>query len=372
MRAVELLILLTANVCSSIKVFSFNSTGDKDFFSSASLVESPTKNLPIRFITCFAMKQDKTDRSPILLRGDTGQPWIAFGIWNFDRQIALWGEVRKREWQMFHELPRPWKFWRHICADIDTLTGNVTVSVDGTPSVTSTFKTLREQKPRNLGLDLGWTEAVIAAGGNRSFRGEVSNVHFYFSNGSLSTETLSKNPCETQGSYLAWSNMKFSINGENVFEFNETDKDVCTVQPKFYDVLLPGKMTWDEGNHLCNAIGGGKMTEVKNECDIEIVASKMSKIAASCTKLWLPLSDEKMEGFWENTNEGTKASLLKWADGQPNGLRVQNHAALYIETLDFGDFVSGALECVSCKLSTMAVLTLRGVCKDSYLGKKLE
>ena len=112
------------------------------------------------------------------------------------------------------------------------------------------------------------------------------------------------------------------------------------------------------------------MTEVKNECDIEIVASKMSKIAASCTKLWLPLSDEKMEGFWENTNEGTKASLLKWADGQPNGLRVQNHAALYIETLDFGDFVSGALECVSCKLSTMAVLTLRGVCKDSYLGKK--
>ena len=96
----------------------------------------------------------------------------------------------------------------------------------------------------------------------------------------------------------------------------------------------------------------------------------MSKIVTSCTKLWLPLPDEKMEGFWENTNKGTNASLLKWADGQPNGLRVQNHAALYIETLDFGDFVSGALECVSCKLSTMAVLTLRGVCKDSYLGKK--
>ena len=181
MRTSELLIFLTVNVVSSINVFSFNSTKDNDKYSSATLQQSPRKLLPERFITCFAMKQDKTDRSPLLMRGKGGKPWIAFGIWNFDGQIALWGEVRKREWQMFHELPRPWKFWRHICADIDTLSGNITVSIDGTPSVTSTFKTLREQKPRNLGLDLGWTEAVIAAGGNRSFRGEVSNVQFMIS-----------------------------------------------------------------------------------------------------------------------------------------------------------------------------------------------
>ena len=103
-----------------------------------------------------------------------------------------------------------------------------------------------------------------------------------------------------------------------------------------------------------------------------ILISKMSKILVTCQKLWLPISDEKMEGYWENTNEGTKASLLQWADGQPNGLKVQNYAALYMETLDFGDFAAGALNCVSCKLSTRAVLTLRGLCKDSYLGKKLE
>ena len=61
--------------------------------------------------------------------------------------------------------------------------------------------------------------------------------------------------------------------------------------------------------------------------------------------------------------KGTEASLLKWAEGQPNGLREQNHAALFMETLEFGDFAAGASHCVSCKLSTKAVLTLRGVCK---------
>ena len=240
MRAVELLILLTANLGSTIKVFSFNTTEVWEEYSCATLVQRPTKPLPERFIACFAMKQDKPDgRSPFLMRGQIGLPWIDFGIWNYDEQIAFWEEVGKSEWKMFNILPRLWKFWRHICADIDTLSGNITVSIDGTPSVTNTFEKLSKQKPTGLDLDLGWTEAINAAGGIQSFRGEVSNFHFYSSNGSLSTETLSKKPCETQGNYLAWKGVKFSILGKNVLILNETEKDVCTVQPEFYNVLLP-------------------------------------------------------------------------------------------------------------------------------------
>ena len=372
MRVTQLLFLLTTNVVVSIKVFSFNSTEDNGQFSSAILTQSPAKPLPDRFITCFAMKEDKTDRNPLHIRGESGKPWIAFRIWNLVGRIALWIEVGKKEVKMFHVLPRPWKFWRHICADIDTLSGNVTASVDGTPSVTNKFNTLSKEKPRSFNLEIGWTETLVAWGGNRSYRGQVSNVNFYLTDGSLDTEALSKKPCDAQGNILAWSDMVFDIDGENVFELNETDRDVCAVQPKFYDVLLPGKMDWDEANHLCKAIGSGKMTEVENESDLETIASKMGQILASCPKLWLPLSDEKREGFWENTNEGREASLLKWADGQPNGLRDQNHAALFMETLEFGDFAAGASHCVSCKLSTKAVLTLRGVCKHSYLGKKSE
>ena len=98
----------------------------------------------------------------------------------------------------------------------------------------------------------------------------------------------------------------------------------------------------------------------------------MSKILVTCQKLWLPISDEKMEGYWENTNNGTEQGFLKWADTQPNGFRVQNYAALYLEKMGFGDFVAGDPHCVSCQLSTSTVLTLRGVCEESYLGKQVE
>ena len=95
------MVLLTTNVVVSIKVFSFNSTEDKGQFSSAILLQSPAKPLPDRFITCFAMKEDKTDRNPFHIRGESGKPWIAFRIWNLVGRIALWIEVGKKEVKMF-------------------------------------------------------------------------------------------------------------------------------------------------------------------------------------------------------------------------------------------------------------------------------
>ena len=376
MKFVELQLLLFVTSAASIKVFSFNSTDHNDQPSSALLQQkSPSwQTLPDKFTACFAMKQDKIDgRSPFLIRDRNERPWLALSIWNQGGQLALWGEVGKSDWKTFHVFPRPWKFWTHVCADIDTLSGNISVSIDGRPSVTKTFEKLREGKPVNLDkkLEIGLSETDIANGGNRTFRGQVSNMHFHIFDGSKSAETLSKKPCEIKGSYLAWSDMTFRRNGDNVFEFEETENEVCAVQTKFYNVALPGKMTWVQANHLCKAFGGGTMRGIKDASEVETFASRMRKIPGFCPTVWLPLSDEKTEGVWENTNLNSESKFLRWADGQPNGFETQNHAALVIQTLNYRDFNAEELHCATCTLNTKAMLTLRGVCKNSYFGKKL-
>ena len=373
MKLAELQLLLFATSVASIKVFSFNSTDDNDPPSSAVFVQSPPwQILPEKFTVCFSMKQDKIDgRSPLLIRDKHDQPWIALSIWNQGGQLALWVEIGKTDWKTFHVFAKPWKFWSHICGQIDTVAGNISVSIDGRPSVTKTFEKLKEGKPMNLDrkLEIGVSETDIANGGNRSFRGKVSNVHIF--NGAESTETLSKKPCDINGSYLAWSDMTFKRNGDSVLELEETEEEVCSVQPNFYNVLLPGKLTWVQANHLCQAFGGGTMTEIKDHTDMETFASQIRKIPGSCPTVWLPLSDEKSEGVWENTNLNSEAKFLKWADGQPNGFQTQNYAALVVETLDYRDFNAEESHCATCTLNTKGMLTLRGACKGSYLGEKL-
>ena len=367
-----LLVCFSTSLATTIKVLSFNSSS-KDHLSSALLVQSTTLVLPERFIACFSMKQDKTERGPLLIRDKNNQPWVALKILNYGGQIALWGEVSQSEWWVFQELTTSWKFWTHVCGDFDTVTGNITVSIDGSPSVTKTFERLRDGKPANLDrkLEIGKSESALAYGGNSSFLGEVSNVHFHFFDGSLSVETLSGDPCRRKGSYLGWSDMSFVLEGENVFQVEESESEVCAVKPEFYKLTLPVKATWPKAGHLCKVIGGGKMTEAKNDSDLVNIASAMRNILESCPAVWLPLSDEKKEGVWENTNTNSESNFLNWADGQPNGLRNQNHAVLILDSLTFGDFSAEDEHCVSCTLSTGATLVLRGACKDSFLSKKL-
>ena len=372
MGSAFLLILFATSVI-SIKVFSFSSTDKNDQLSSAVLENAASQDLPEKFTVCFAMKHDKIDRrSPFLIRDINKHPWIAPSTWN-SGGLSLWFDLGRGEWLKFHVIERPWKFWSHVCAEIDTVTGNISVSMDGRLPLTRKSEKLRAGKPGKLDerLEIGITETSILDGGKRSFNGKVSNIHFHLVDGQNSLETLSRNPCETKGSYLAWSDMTFSRNGPSVFELEEKDEEVCDVLPDLYNVLLPGTMSWTNADHLCKVLSGGMMTGVEDDQDMERLASRVRGTSETCPSLWLPLSDGRKEGIWENTNLNSVAKYLRWANGQPNGLGAQNHAAVDMENFLLGDYHAEDTHCASCTLKSNAILTLRGVCKDSYLGKNI-
>ena len=113
------------------------------------------------------------------------------------------------------------------------------------------------------------------------------------------------------------------------------------------------------------------MTQIENDHDLDAFAYPMNRVLGSCPTVWLPLSDEEKEGVWENTNTNSVSEFLKWADGQPNGERAQNYVAVDLENSYYLDFSAEATHCASCTSNTKASLTLRGLCKDSYLGEEL-
>ena len=296
-------LIIFATSVVSIKVFSFNSTEENNqVLSSAVLLNGPSLELPEKFIVCFAFKQDKIDkRSPFLIRDRNNVPWIAPSVWN-SGGLGLWFDLGKGEWLKFQEIKRPWKLWSHVCAEIDSISGNISVSLDGRPSLTRTSEKLRNGKPGRLNqqLEIGITETPILYGGKRPFYGKVSNIHFHLAGGQNSLEALSGNPCQTKGTYLAWSDMTFTKSGPGVFEIEEDDKEVCEVLPDSYNVLLPGKMTWSNADHLCKVLGGGVLAGVEDDQDMAGMALQVKQASESCPAVWLPLSDAREEGVWEN------------------------------------------------------------------------
>ena len=358
----------------SLKVFSFNSHIDNhDQLSKAVLMNSPKQNLPEKFIFCFSMKQDKVDgKSPFLIRDRNNQPWIAVNIWKWGGDVALWFEIGKSEWIKSIRVNTSVKFWSHICAGIDTIAGNISVSMDGGSIMTKNSKMLTEDvAPKKLDqqLELGISETVDRFGGRQQFHGEISNIHFHlFGEQSSQLTMLSKDPCATKGNYLAWSDMTFSKIGPMVFELTDNEDEVCDVLPESYNIFLPGKTSWTLANHLCEVLGGGIMTGLEDEQEMKIMVANMEGISKSCRSLWLPISDERAEGIWETTHTNSPAKYLPWNVGQPNGLEGENYVALERETSAIRDVNIEELHCSSCSLKTNTVLTLPGGCKDSLLG----
>ena len=189
----------------SLKVFSFNShIANHDQLSKAVLMNSPEETLPEKFIFCFSVKQDKVGgKRPFLIRDRNMQPWMAVSFWKWGGDVALWFEIGKSEWIKSIRVNTSVKFWSHICAGIDTITGNISVSMDGGSIMTGISKMLTEDvAPKKLDqqLELGITETVDLFGGRQQFHGEISNNQFHLFGEQPSQLTmLSKDPCATKG-----------------------------------------------------------------------------------------------------------------------------------------------------------------------------
>jgi hypothetical protein len=148
-----MLLFLMPFAISALRVLDFESTRNSPpgaDLTSAVLSSSQGGRLPDRFILCSSTKQGKIDsKSPYLLYGEDDKPWLAFSFWLHDNGLHLWADIQQGlKWLELHSVDeKPWTHvWMHICADVDTTTGTISVSLNGRPALNATSKHLQGGK----------------------------------------------------------------------------------------------------------------------------------------------------------------------------------------------------------------------------------
>ena len=360
------LLLTTRTV--SLKVFNFDnahSTIPGLPLSSATITNG--QSFPDNFVVCFSIKMTKLDGlSPFILYGENRESWLAFSFWDGDTGPMLWAQVQG-SWVKFHTLEKPWTHvWKHICADVDPVRGNITVSLMGREAIIRCGNTLKSNKPRHvagnvvIGLDRGksWDNLPL------QFSGSVTNINIYSASKNHTIEQLSMNASKN-GNILAWTDITFVLEGLDV---TIDDIDIETANTA-RQVLLPVKTDWHEGARYCRYLGRGQIAGIENQEELNKTAELVKELMKSCKLVWLPVSDEFIEGDYRNTNNGNIETYLPWGPFKPDGGTAYNYVALHLDKLKYYDQPAKRRLCVSCAMAVTALFRLRGQCQDSYMGK---
>ena len=170
------------------------------------------------------------------------------------------------------------------------------------------------------------------------------------------------------GDILAWTNAVFEIRGKGV----SVGEAEIEKHNESHMVVLPVKVDWHEGNRYCKHLGKGEMAEISNKEELKATGKKVKAIMKSCMFLWIPLSDASVEGEFRNTNSGDLETYLPWGMYEPDGETAENYVAMEVDELTFTDHSVKHSLCVSCAIKTTTLFRLRGICKDSYMGKPIQ
>ena len=334
--------------------------------SSAVVTKVPKERLPDRFIICSTTKQSKIDgKSPIVIYGQANDPWLAFSFWKSDTGVVLWADVQKGSWGGFHHLATPYTHrWIHMCADVDTGSGNLTVVLDGQAPMTLNLEKLKTKKTEYLEdkivIGLANTSGPVK---NSQFVGSVTNLNIFHSNKGVQLLSLSKE----KGDFMSWSDVGYEFMGDGITQVN------CSIpedQTEKYNLVLPMLTTWTEADQYCKRLGNGNMTEITNEEELISATDFVVGVMDSCTDLSLPISDAHHEGEYRKIDDGEMATYLPWWDTEPNGGTTENAVVLRLSLFGYFDVTLHTTQvCVSCSLHRTALFNLRGLCKDSTMGR---
>ena len=265
-----------------------------------------------------------------------------------------------------HNVEKPWTHvWMHLCAEVDTDTGNMSVSLNGGAPIMGRDENLLTNKPSNLKdkIKIGLSTENYFALGSDQFFGLVTNINIFTSNKSRSLKSMTSDPCD-QGDFMAWSITGLEMTGINL-KITEDD-DVCS-HKETYDIILPGLASWHEADHQCKGLG--HMTQIDDATHFKRMVALAKENPMSCTGVWMPISDEVEEGEYLNTNTQELAAFLPWRKGQPNGDVGENFVALIMQgDASYWDLAESDQLCASCALKNGKSFRLRGLCKGTHLG----
>ena len=377
---------LVLRAVATVMVFKFKPTDQITYMSLASETDII---LPEKFIFCTSHKQTRMDKKGFYqIYGIKKEPWMTtkFSIGsNAANSIGLWGAFGSR-WIYFGEIPEPkLYFWYHMCHQVDTVRGVLSISINGHRMATNvSVDSLTRNKPKTLNenLVIGKMTKVTSTNGfvEEQCASYISNLGL-FSTSSHSIDSLSGPGCSQEGDLLAWSTSTWRQTGAGpVKAIEEGVASLCSGEGR-YNLALPLGLDQEQAVLTCARLGQGRMTVSHSQEELRQFTEWFQVVVpGACSKIWTPYSDQAHEGHYVSLEDGSKASFLPWAPGQPNGADTENGLDIRLDLRNsslpayyYDENDKRGIEkfiCSSCSLARHFSLQLKGLCEHTLLGNQ--
>ena len=376
MRFLSLLYFLDStsrNLAVNINVFEFveNKLEPTSEFSSASLANKPLMKIPEHFILCSSHFQShfssKNTNTIYVLYEDEhfSIPWFNVGFWT---DGYLWANLIHNDhssWQLLGHLEIQDLFqWIHICLDIDLVNETISTSINGKSFGATDASGIKPLAGINFNIRLGIVHHTSQNNTKFQFYGKITNIQLYVPIVG-STSSPAKTLCinrPNMSSILSWSDMKWSLSGEQLVK-KEIDTDIICPTSPYADLKFPFKFTKSIAVDVCNKLGKGKLSSfLNNSSRLDLL-----KDDSKCFKYWTPYLyiDGKVRNF--NTKlEGE----FPWWPGFPVNIANWSNILFYTAKNVFANTPDNSEreECLICNSSLKSEYILRGNCKYSILG----
>ena len=286
------LLLLIAQQGYSLKILTFKSLSGGDI--AHTVLETPAI-LPPVFTLCSSFKEYGVhDASFFTIFGKSGKPWLTLSNWQWGKTLTMFLKVNE-VWVKVREVPLHWMLsWISICIRADTVTGNISISINQDAPLKFVVEELVNQKPVNLKGKLFIGLSNI--NGPKQFNGELANTNIFSDTKNI--DEIMNNICMHVGDVVNTDVLEWKNFGE-VKERYEEDRKICN-EKQTYTVAIPAKINWDNAKEICPKLGGGNITEPRNKFDIEDTIALFTDMNSTCDYVWTPIVDEEVEGEYKS------------------------------------------------------------------------
>ena len=261
--------------------------------------------------------------------------------------------------------------WVHTCLSLSSISGWVTLVVNGHEMVNSREEELLNNNtshPKDLTgrLLLGCS---TAGSGWYSYSSSVTNLAVF--NSSLSLARMQRitaggeKECGEEGDYLAWPGSKWTLKG-SARNLTIPRKEPCAVEKSFQ--IFPEKVpSMEYCMQLCQKLRG-RAPSVGTEADwVDLnEATKGVFNGSTAQGFWLPIKDEENEGTWMDFYTKQEIGFLAPFGENGAGGGKKENCASQLSDASWDDKLCSSKDrgCV-CKAETRPYLTLRGLCSNT-------
>ena len=347
--------------------FNLSSEGNISYISPKDVRNCNKPTNP--FVFCGSFKESTLNgQSFFTFYGEDEKPWLGFSIWpsrTKEGKLSTWLKIRA-SWRKVGDMDGYWlNFWTNFCLIVNVRSLEIKVSINGQDSISIISEDLMDKPPKDHRetLVIGKSDHTSTSYpiGPRQFVGSVTNIFFDASDSDLDIKVISGNLCGFEGN--DWKPSQWMTYG-HVTETTEEEIDVCNKNGT-YRIPLAFTMSWIEGIQLCKKLGSGRMTEVKDQKDLEYTVRQFS--TSQCKYVWAPITDEENEGLFKSAISGEYNRFLPWDNYHPNGEDYANFVAIVTSSGRYRDLALTPGQCVSCDLGITTQFYLTGLCEDTFL-----